>query len=116
VDESLTSHIENLAFNCFKQRSSFGDSPSATNANIIAALYAEVIGVLAQTRFQSVRKRFLAEFKENAGNSEMLVNVICGMKYLRIKVRLSIKIFPSALHHFFSKDFFVVVIFAVRCR
>ena len=58
-----------------------------TNAYIIAALYAEVIGVLAQTRFHSVRKRFLTEFKENSGSTEMLVNVICGMKYLRIKVQ-----------------------------
>ena len=98
MDDSLTTQIENLAFKCFKQRSSFGDSPSATNAYIIAALYAEVIGVLAQTRFQSVRKRFLAEFKENAGNNEMLVNVICGMKYLRIKV------LKCCLHVYVNED------------
>ena len=88
MDESLTNHIENLAFESFKYRSSFGDTPSASNANIIAALFAEVIGVLAHTKFQLVRKRFLTEFKENASNTEMLVNVICGMKYLRIKVCL----------------------------
>ena len=86
VDELLINHIEDLAFKCFKQRNAFDDGPSATNAYIIAALYAEVIGVLAQTRFQSVRKRFIAEIKEYAGNNEMLVNIIVGMKYLRIKV------------------------------
>lgn len=38
-------------------------NPNAANVHIIADLYAEVIGVLAQSRFASVRKRFTAELK-----------------------------------------------------
>ena len=38
--------------------------PNTENIHIIADLYAEVLGVLAHTRFQSVRKRFFTELKE----------------------------------------------------
>lgn len=43
--------------------SSIQSSPNAANIHIIADLYAEVIGVLAQSRFMAVRKRFTAELK-----------------------------------------------------
>lgn len=42
---------------------SIQSSPNAANIHIIADLYAEVIGMLAQSRFMSVRKRFTAELK-----------------------------------------------------
>lgn len=38
-------------------------NPNAANVHLIADLYAEVIAVLAQSRFASVRKRFTAELK-----------------------------------------------------
>lgn len=86
VDDEHVQYIESLAFRHFKQRDSYPSSPSAANGHIIAALYAEVIGVVAQARLQSVCKRFLAEFKEYQSNPAILINLIYGMKYLRIKV------------------------------
>lgn len=38
-------------------------NPNAANVHIIADLYAEVVGVLAQCRFASVKKRFTADLK-----------------------------------------------------
>ena len=86
VDDEHIQYIESLAFRHFKQRDSYPSSPSADNGHIIAALYAEVIGVLAHARFQSVRKRFMAEFKEHHSSPSTLISLIYGMKYLRIKV------------------------------
>lgn len=79
-------YILSLAFRYFKQRDSYSASPTAANGEIIAALYAEVLGVLAQACFLSVKKRFVAEFKEYQNNPSVFVNIIYGMKYLRIKV------------------------------
>ena len=79
-------YILSLAFRHFKQRDSYSASPTAANGEIIAALYAEVLGVLAQACFLSVKKRFVAEFKEYQNNPSVFVNIIYGMKYLRIKV------------------------------
>ena len=42
--------------------------------------------MLAQACFLSVKKRFVAEFKEYQNNPSVFVNIIYGMKYLRIKV------------------------------
>lgn len=92
VEDSLINYIENIAFKHFKETggdalSSASSSAVTANHNIITALYAEVIGVLAQTRFQSIRKRFMQEFKDNMNNSQALLNITMGLKYIRIKVR-----------------------------
>ena len=68
------------------QDSGSGAAQSQANRSIVTALYAEVIGVLAMTRFQSVRRRFMQEYKENQNNSRALVNIIMGLKFIRIKV------------------------------
>ena len=87
VEDSQIQFIENLAFKHFvDEESHTASSPSQVNRAIVTALYAEVIGVLAQTRFQSVRKRFMQEYKECIGNSHILVNIILGLKFIRIKV------------------------------
>ncbi|XP_057312815.1 protein furry homolog-like [Hydractinia symbiolongicarpus] len=86
VDDSLIQYIENLAFKHFKENLPNTTSPVTANQTIITALYAEVIGVLAQTRFQSIRKRFMQEYKENVGNTQVLLNIIVGLKYIRIKL------------------------------
>jgi hypothetical protein len=87
VDDSLIEYIENLAFNHFKLDVGHTTSPAAThNRTIISALYAEVIGVLAQTRFPSIRKRFMQEYRENATTSDILLNIIVGLKFIRIKL------------------------------
>jgi hypothetical protein len=88
VEDEYLQYVESLAFRHFKQREVDSTGPSAANGQIIAALYAEVIGVLAVARFPSIRKRFMAEFKEHQNNPSTLINLIYGMKYLRIKVHL----------------------------
>ena len=87
VEESQIQFIENHAFMHFKdQDSGSGSSQSQANRSIVTALYAEVIGVLAMTRFQSVRRRFVQEYKDNQHSSRALVNIIMGLKFIRIKV------------------------------
>jgi hypothetical protein len=66
--------------------------PNAANIHIIADLYAEVIGTLAQSRFMSVRKRFMAELKELKGKepspntTQSIISLLMGMKFFRVKV------------------------------
>ncbi|XP_067137576.1 protein furry [Centruroides vittatus] len=90
--DDLVNHIENLAFKHFKFREGAQTGPNVQNVNIIADLYAEVIGVLAQSRFQSVRKRFMAELKElrNKEPSPIIthstISLLMGMKFFRVKM------------------------------
>jgi len=90
--EDLINYIENLAFKHFKFREGTQNNPNIQNINIIADLYAEVIGVLAQARFQSVRKRFMAELKElrskdpSVVTTQSIVSLLMGMKFFRIKM------------------------------
>ena len=86
VNDEFIQYILSLAFKHFKQRDSYASSPTATNGEYVAALYAEVLGTLAHACFLPVRKRFTAEFKEHQNNPSSFVNFIYGMKYLRIKV------------------------------
>lgn len=59
---------------------------------MVADLYAEVLGVLAQSRFLSVRKRFMAELKELRAKepsphvTQAIISLLMGMKFFRIKV------------------------------
>ena len=59
---------------------------------VIADLYAEVIGVLAQSRFHSVRKRFVYELKElrsrepSPATTQAIISLLMGMKFFRVKV------------------------------
>jgi hypothetical protein len=68
--------------------------PNAANIHIIADLYAEVIGTLAQSRFMSVRKRFMAELKElkskepSPNTTQSIISLLMGMKFFRVKVSL----------------------------
>jgi hypothetical protein len=68
--------------------------PNAANIHIIADLYAEVIGTLAQSRFMSVRKRFMAELKElkskepSPNTTQSIISLLMGMKFFRVKVGL----------------------------
>lgn len=71
---------------------SIQNEPNAGNIHIIADLYAEVIGVLAQARFMSVRKRFMTELKElrakepTPHNTQCIISLLMGMKFFRVKV------------------------------
>ena len=76
------------------QTSSFSvqNSPNAANMLVIADLYAEVIGVLAQSRFLSVRKRFVSELKElrsrepSQATTQAIISLLMGVKFVRVKV------------------------------
>ena len=52
----------------------------------IADLYAEVIGVLSQARFHSVRCRFFQEIKNPMHHSATIISVIEGMSFIRVKM------------------------------
>ncbi|XP_047109734.1 protein furry [Schistocerca piceifrons] len=90
--DDLVGYIENLAFKHFKYREGIQTGPNAANIHIIADLYAEVIGALAQSRFMSVRKRFMAELKElkskepNPNTAQSIISLLMGMKFFRVKM------------------------------
>ncbi|XP_025832530.1 protein furry homolog [Agrilus planipennis] len=90
--EDLVQHIENLAFRHFKYREGVQTGPNSANIHIIADLYAEVIGALAQSRFMSVRKRFMAELKElrskepTPHTTQSIISLLMGMKFFRVKM------------------------------
>lgn len=90
--EDLVTYIENIAFKHFKYREGIQNEPNAANIHIIADLYAEVIGVLAQSRFMSVRKRFMVELKElrvkepGPHITQNIISLLMGMKFFRVKM------------------------------
>lgn len=69
-------------------------SQNSQNMNTLADLYAEVIGVLAKSRFMAVKRRFLVEMKElrvkeqNPAVANQIISLIMGLKFFRVKVRL----------------------------
>ncbi|CAH1777850.1 unnamed protein product [Owenia fusiformis] len=90
--EDLSNRITVMAFKHFKYKEGSQNGPSAVNINIIADLYAEVIGVLAQSRFHVVRKRFLTEIKElryrdqTPYTTHSIISLLMGMKFFRVKM------------------------------
>ncbi|EFX83758.1 hypothetical protein DAPPUDRAFT_223280, partial [Daphnia pulex] len=90
--EDLVNYIENLAFKNFKYRDGVQNSPNAANMLVIPDLYAEVIGVLAQSRFHSVRKRFVSELKElrsrepSPATTQAIISLLMGMTFFRVKM------------------------------
>lgn len=90
--DDLTSSVETLAFKHFKFRESAQSDPNLENMNIIADLYAEVIGVMVPCRFSSVKKRFLTELAElkSRDPSPLLTHeinsLLMGMKFFRVKM------------------------------
>eukprot|EP00058_Branchiostoma_floridae_P025945 XP_002611435.1 hypothetical protein BRAFLDRAFT_63933 [Branchiostoma floridae] len=92
IPDSQVKTIENLAFKHFKHREGQQSSVNASNLHIIADLYAEVIGVLTQSEFHSVRRRFMSELKElrskeqNMHTTQGVIALIMGMKFFRVKL------------------------------
>ncbi|XP_072557532.1 protein furry homolog isoform X2 [Paramormyrops kingsleyae] len=91
VLDSLILEVINLAFKHFKYKEGY-HGPSVVNMHIVADLYAEVIGVLAQSRFPAVKKKFMAELKElrqkeqSPAVVQSTVSLIMGVKFFRIKM------------------------------
>ncbi|XP_073975779.1 microtubule binding protein furry isoform X3 [Rhodnius prolixus] len=90
--EDLVTHIENLSFRHFKYREGQGSGVNAANFHTVADLYAEVLGALAQSRFLSVKNRFLAELKELRAKepcpyiTQSTISLLMGMKFFRVKM------------------------------
>ncbi|XP_075990403.1 microtubule binding protein furry isoform X9 [Anticarsia gemmatalis] len=90
--EDLVQYIENVAFKRFNYKEGLQSNPNAANVHLIADLYAEVIAVLAQSRFASVKKRFTAELKElksrepSPHTTQSIISLLMGMKFFRVKM------------------------------
>lgn len=90
-DEQIN-HIISLAFRHFKYREGTQMSRNAQNINIVADLFAEVVGVLAQSRFPAVKKRFLFELKELRSKEQTrttvhsIISLLMGLKFFRVKM------------------------------
>jgi len=80
--------------------------------HIVADLYAEVIGVLAQAKFPAVKKKFMAELKELRHKEQSpyvvqsIISLIMGMKFFRIKMypvedfEASLQFMQECAHYF----------------
>eukprot|EP01137_Pigoraptor_chileana_P001834 Opistho-2@39950 len=58
---------------------------TARNKSTVIDLYAEVIGAMSQTRFDSIRRRFLTEIHQSLP-PQTLVNLVSGMKFIKLKM------------------------------
>ncbi|KAJ8377114.1 hypothetical protein SKAU_G00076940 [Synaphobranchus kaupii] len=91
VPDALVHEVLNLAFKHFKHKEGYS-GPNTGNVHIIADLYAEVIGVLTQSKFQAVRKKFMTELKELRQKEQSphvvqsVISLIMGMKFFRVKM------------------------------
>ncbi|XP_029002067.2 protein furry homolog-like isoform X3 [Betta splendens] len=91
VPDVSVHEVLNLAFKHFKHKEGYC-GPNTGNVHIIADLYAEVIGVLTQSKFQAVRKKFITELKELRQKEQSpyvvqsIISLIMGMKFFRVKM------------------------------
>ncbi|XP_073439281.1 protein furry homolog isoform X3 [Dendrobates tinctorius] len=111
VIDSLVHEVITLAFKHFKYKEGYL-GPNTGNMHIVADLYAEVIGVLAQSKFPSVKKKFMAELKElrhkeqNPYVVQSIISLIMGMKFFRIKMypvedfEASLQFMQECAHYF----------------
>lgn len=59
---------------------------------MIADLYAEVLGVLAQSRFLSIKRKFFSELRElrsrepSTHTTQSIISLLMGMKFFRVKM------------------------------
>uniref|UniRef100_A0A8B9HKJ9 Furry homolog a (Drosophila) n=1 Tax=Astyanax mexicanus TaxID=7994 RepID=A0A8B9HKJ9_ASTMX len=91
VLDTLVHEVINLAFKHFKYKEGY-HGPNTANMHIVADLYAEVIGVLAQAKFPAVKKKFLSELKELRQKEQSpyvvqsTISLIMGLKFFRVKM------------------------------
>ncbi|KAJ8275550.1 hypothetical protein COCON_G00073020 [Conger conger] len=89
--DNLIQEVVNLAFRHFKYREGYL-GPNTGNMHIVADLYAEVVGVVAQSRFPAVKKKFMAELKDVRHKEQTpyvvqsTISLIMGVKFFRIKM------------------------------
>uniref|UniRef100_A0A7N6ACI3 Furry homolog a (Drosophila) n=1 Tax=Anabas testudineus TaxID=64144 RepID=A0A7N6ACI3_ANATE len=91
VLDSLVSEVINLAFKHFRYKEGY-HGPNTVNMHTVADLYAEVIGVLAQSKFPAVKKKFMTELKELRQKEQSpyvvqsTISLIMGVKFFRVKM------------------------------
>uniref|UniRef100_A0A8C6KQI2 FRY microtubule binding protein n=1 Tax=Nothobranchius furzeri TaxID=105023 RepID=A0A8C6KQI2_NOTFU len=91
VLDGLVNEVINLAFKHFKYKEGY-HGPNIGNMHTVADLYAEVIGVLAQSKFPAVKKKFATELKELRQKEQSpyvvqsTISLIMGVKFFRIKM------------------------------
>ncbi|XP_077574079.1 protein furry homolog-like isoform X2 [Stigmatopora nigra] len=91
VPDALVHEVLNLAFKHFKHKEGYC-GPNTGNVHIIADLYAEVIGVLTQSKFLAVTKKFNTELDELRKKEQSpyivqsIISLIMGMKFFRVKM------------------------------
>ncbi|XP_077396722.1 protein furry homolog isoform X3 [Festucalex cinctus] len=91
VLDSLVNEVISLAFKHFRYKEGY-HGPNTGNMHTVADLYAEVIGVLAQSKFPAVKKKFMSELKElrqkeqSAYVVQSTISLIMGVKFFRIKM------------------------------
>uniref|UniRef100_A0A8C9YK28 FRY microtubule binding protein n=1 Tax=Sander lucioperca TaxID=283035 RepID=A0A8C9YK28_SANLU len=89
--DGLIQEVINLTFKHFKYNEGYL-GPNTGNMHIVADLYAEVVGVVAQSRFPAVRKKFISELKELRQKEQSpyviqsTISLIMGLKFFRIKM------------------------------
>ncbi|KAG7322429.1 hypothetical protein KOW79_013775 [Hemibagrus wyckioides] len=89
--DGLIQEVVNLAFKHFKYKEGY-TGPNTSNMHLVADLYAEVVGVVAQSRFPAVRKKFISELKELRQKEQSpyvvksIISLIMGIKFFRIKM------------------------------
>ncbi|KAM9733099.1 protein furry homolog isoform 3-T3 [Menidia menidia] len=91
VLDSLVNEVINVAFKHFRYKEGY-HGPNTGNMHTVADLYAEVIGVLAQSKFPAVKKKFMTELKELRKKEQSpyvvqsTISLIMGVKFFRIKM------------------------------
>ncbi|XP_070197468.1 protein furry-like isoform X3 [Littorina saxatilis] len=101
--DDLVQYIIDQAFRHFKYRDGLQTNPNAANINVIADLYAEVIGVLAASRFSAVRKKFNGELRElklrdqTPYTAQSIISLLIGLKFFRVKMH-PIEEFEGCVH------------------
>ncbi|XP_041797379.1 protein furry homolog isoform X2 [Chelmon rostratus] len=91
VLDSLVNDVLNLAFKHFRYKEGY-HGPNTGNMHTVADLYAEIIGVLAQSKFPAVKKKFMTELKELRQKEQSpyvvqsTISLIMGVKFFRIKM------------------------------
>ncbi|XP_076807227.1 protein furry homolog-like isoform X2 [Clavelina lepadiformis] len=89
LKEGQIQHILSLAFTHFRNAAMFSTDSTNNRSQIVADLFAEVLGVMAKTKFQSVRSKFVAELdeaKKTEHNTRIILGLIMGMKFFRVKM------------------------------
>ncbi|KAM8854468.1 protein furry homolog isoform 2-T2 [Synchiropus picturatus] len=89
--DSLVNEVVIIAFKHFRYKEGY-HGPNTGNMHTVADLYAEVIGVLAQSKFPAVKKKFTTELKELRQKEQSpyvvqsTISLIMGVKFFRIKM------------------------------